>query len=129
MTSELSTIGISNTLNFSKGLKNSSLIKVFNCNFPHSLVFSRHFSSKKCPTITVASFFPFFSSDHRAHPVYTTFCALCTFTKSTLYLILNASKASKNHSKAEGSPFPIFFRTMRFSPPSFRLCETFLKIF
>ena len=37
--------------------------------------FNRHFSSEKCPTITVASFFHFFvfSLDQRAHPVCTTF--------------------------------------------------------
>ena len=43
------------------------LISVFCC------VFSRRFSSEKCPTLTVASFFSFFSSDHRPHRVSTTF--------------------------------------------------------
>ena len=38
------------------------------------IIFSRRFSSEKCPTLTVASFFFFFfSSDHRPHRVCTHF--------------------------------------------------------
>ena len=40
------------------------------------IVFSRRFSREKCPTLTVASFFYFFSSDHRPHRVCTTFYRL-----------------------------------------------------
>ena len=79
--------------------------------------------------ITVISFF---SSDQIAHPVCTTFCALCTFTKSPLYLILNASKASnmkyKTIAKQKG-PLYTFFGFTRLSPPLFMLCETFFEIF
>ena len=41
-----------------------------------SEIFSRRFSREKCPTLTVASFFSCFSSDHRPHRVCTTFYRL-----------------------------------------------------
>ena len=92
----------------------------------HSIIFSRRFSSEKSPTITVASFFrqTFFT-----HRVCTTFCELFTFTKSTQYLILNASKGLYlEMQNPEGSPFPIFRRYETFSAHFFG-CETFFRNF
>ena len=49
--------------------------------------------------------FPFFSSDQIAHRESTTFCEEFTFTKSTQYLILNASKGLYFEiQNPEGSP-------------------------
>ena len=42
----------------------------------YSGIFSRRFSREKYPTLTVASFFFFFSSDHRPHRVCTIFYRL-----------------------------------------------------
>ena len=59
------------------------------------------------------------------HRVCTTFCEKFTFTKSTQYLILNASKGLYlEMQNPEGSPFQ-FFGAMRLSLPLFRVCEIF----
>ena len=90
----------------------------------------------------------FFFSSEIAHLVCTTFYALCTFTKSTQYLILNASNSSyleiKNPKRSKKfkknlkyktqktSPFQ-FFSTMRLFPPAsffafVRLFSKFLNV-
>ena len=57
------------------------------------------------------------------------FCERFIFTKSTQYLILNASKGlCLEMQNPEGSPLPIFRRYETFPAP-FRLCETFSKFF
>ena len=72
--------------------------------------FSRRFFSEKSPTNTVASFFLFFVRLF-THRVCTTFCELFTFTKSTQYLILNASKGFYlKMQNPEGSLLPILRR-------------------
>ena len=106
--------------------KISLIVKEHQGNPNNPFIFSRRFSSEKSPTITVASFFFVRLFTHR---VCTTFCELFTFTKSTQYLILNASKGLYlEMQNSEGSPFQ-FFGAMRLSPPLFRLCETFFEIF
>ena len=72
------------------------------------VVFIRRFSSERSPTITVASFVFVRLFTHR---VCTTFCELFTFTKSTQYLILNASKGIYlEMQNPEGFSLPIFQR-------------------
>ena len=88
--------------------------------------FSRRFSSEKSPTIAVASFF-FFSSDYSLIAYVPLFYELFTFTKSTQYLILNASKGLYlEMQNPEGSSFQ-FFDAMRLSPPLFPTFRIFLK--
>ena len=50
------------------------------------LVFNRRFPSEKSPTITVANFFLFFSSDYNPHPDWSTFLTTET-TKTTKALV------------------------------------------
>ena len=53
------------------------------------------------------------------------FCEIFTFTKSTQYFILIASKSLYLETQnPEASPLPMFRRYETF-PPLFRLCETF----
>ena len=81
------------------------------------VLFNRRFSGEKSPTITVASFFFVRLFTHR---VCTTFCELFTFTKSTQYLILNASKGlylKMQNANPRRVPLPIFRRYETFPAP------------
>ena len=72
--------------------------------FWFSFLFSRRFSSDKCPTITMAGFF---SSSHRPRSVCT-FCALCP--KGLITSFWTRPKPFKNPSKVEKVPLSTFFR-------------------
>ena len=95
-----------------------------------SVVFSRRFSREKCPTLTVASFFPFFSSDHRPHRVCTTFYRLHSRSH-----VLVSTRFTVNPAVTGSSPCfsqklcrAIFFGTVRLFQ-FFRHCATFFEIF
>ena len=82
------------------------------------------------PTLDVPVLFFFFSSDQIAHPVCTTFCALCTFTKSTQYLILNPPKTSSLKYKTRRVPLSNFLALWDFPRPFFpALWDFFFEIF
>ena len=74
-------------------------------------------------------FFFFFLLRLFTHRVCTTFCERFTFTKSTQYLIVNASKdLYLEMQNPEGFAFQ-FFSAMKLSSPLYLLCETFFEIF
>ena len=93
--------------------------------------FSRRFRYEKNTRLSqrLVYFRLFFSSDHRPHPVFITFCAVCTFHQKHLVLVLNAYNMKyKAIAKQKDHPLK-FFDTMRLSPPLFRLCGTFFEFF
>ena len=60
-------------------------------------VCSPRFSSEKSPTITMTSFFCFFSSDHRPHRVCTTFYRLDSFTCTRQYSLYSVYGEPSGH--------------------------------
>ena len=94
-----------------------------------SEIFSRRFSREKCPTLTVASFFSCFSSDHRPHRVCTTFYRLHSRSH-----VLVSTRFTVNPAVTRSSPCfsqklfrAIFFGTVRLN--FFRNCATFFRNF
>ena len=94
-------------------------------------VISRCFSKKKCPTLTVASFFSFFSSDHRPHRVCTTFYRLHSRSH-----VLVSTRFTVNPAVTGSSPCftqklfrAIFFGTVRLFQFFFGNVRLFFEIF
>ena len=94
------------------------------------MVFSRRFSSEKCPTIAVASFVSFFFVRPNSSPcMYHFLCIMQFYQKYSALDFERIQKPLTWNTKPRRVPLFQFCGTMRLSPPLFRLCEPFFEFF